>query len=669
MLFYFGDYDGARDFFEDQRHVLGWPDAAFPDNLAAVALVEGDPYRARALYGLFPPKPRREPFRWNAYAVATALSGERERAVELLDKAIKAGAGEVGLSNRGAVRASLGQLDVAESDLRKALDLDARLAPAWNGLAKVLERTGRSREAAVARASAVAAAAAGPRRHPYGIPDGLGQYPSWKLDLRWILWLDAEDLLLARAPFRAADAIAMRDRRELFASKPHLALIVIDTLRADHLGAYGYPRATSPRIDRLAREGVRFANASATSSWTLPSVASLFTSRSPTAHKASSWGRHLQPDAVTFVQRLNEVGYRTLGVSGNFVHVTKKAGFARGFDTWKTLSHELDETEADTLFLRKSDGARLRAPTAREINATVFDHLPAADDAPLFLYVHYMEPHSGYDPPERHRLAFVTDPAAHAGAALVTSAYLTELVRKEREIDAGEHQRLIDLYDAEIAAVDQAIGELLDGLEAQGFGDKLVVAVVSDHGEEFGEHGSWFHGLTLHGESLAVPLVIWDSRRSGPGVVLDDPVDLLDVPTTFLALAGVDPAVGMRGRNLLSDGSLGRRGLLAALEPDPLFEEHVLLRSHRRALTRWPWKVIVDRKWDAQVYQLERDPGEAQPMALSDSEVPAAIRMDAQRLAQKPPPQPEGSRSQRRERGRRPSKADREGLRALGYAE
>jgi arylsulfatase A-like enzyme len=311
----------------------------------------------------------------------------------------------------------------------------------------------------------------------------------------------------------------------------------------------------------------------------------------------------------------------------------------------------------------------LRAPTAKEINATVLDHLPAADDAPLFLYVHYMEPHSGYDPPERHRLAFVTDPTAHERAALVTSAYLTELVREEREIDAGERQRMIDLYDAEIATVDQAIGELLDELEARGFGDKLTVAVVSDHGEEFGEHGSWFHGLTLHGESLAVPLVIWDSRRSGPGIVLDDPVDLLDVPTTLLALAGVDPAVGMRGRNLLSNGSLGRRDLLAALEPDSLFEDHVRPRSHRRALTRWPWKVIVDRNWGAQVYQLERDPGETQPIALNDSEVPAAIRMAAEQLAQQPPLRPEKRGSKRREQGRRPSKADRERLRALGYAE
>jgi tetratricopeptide (TPR) repeat protein len=182
------------------------------DNLGAVALVEGDPVRARSLFGLHPPKPGRECFRWNAYGVATALSGARERAVEILSRAIDAGAGEVGLVNRGAARASLGDLDAAESDLRDALGLNARLAPAWHGLAEVLERGGRADEATAARASAERAASSGPRGYPYGIPNGLGQHPSARLDFRWMLWLDGEDLLLARAPFRAADAIAMRER-------------------------------------------------------------------------------------------------------------------------------------------------------------------------------------------------------------------------------------------------------------------------------------------------------------------------------------------------------------------------------------------------------------------------------------------------------------------------
>jgi tetratricopeptide (TPR) repeat protein len=212
MLFYFGDQDdheAARRFYEDHRDSPRR--TMWTDSLAAVALVEGDAARARSLFGLDRPKPGRDSFRWNAYGVATALAGARERAVEILTEAIDAGAGEVGLVNRGAARASLGDLDAAESDLRDALGLNARLAPAWHGLAEVLARSGRTEEAAAARAGAERAASGGPRGYPYGIPEGLGQRPSARLDFRWMLWLDGEDLLLARAPFRAADAIAMRD--------------------------------------------------------------------------------------------------------------------------------------------------------------------------------------------------------------------------------------------------------------------------------------------------------------------------------------------------------------------------------------------------------------------------------------------------------------------------
>lgn len=675
MMFYFGDRDdheAARlfyTFYQNQHRRVSPGGQVWTDNLGAVALVQGDPVRARGLYRTYPARPGRDPFRWNAEAVATALSGRPERAIEILEQAIEAGAGEVGLVNRGAVRASLGDLTGAESDLREALALDSGLAPAWHGLAEVLERAGRLGEAALARGRAERAASGGPRGYPYGIPDCLGQYPSSEIGFRWMLWLEGEDLLLARAPFRSEDAIPMRDSRSLLAPMPHVALFVIDTLRADHLGAYGYARPTSPRIDRLAREGVRFAKASATSSWTLPSVASLFTSKPPTVHGSSSWGQRLKPGHVTFVELLRKSGYRTLGVSGNFVHVTKRLGFARGFDTWKTLSVELESAQGDALFVQERDGVGLRAPTADEINAAVFENLPAEGEEPLFLYVHYMEPHSGYDPPERHRLRFVTDPAAHAAGAPVTSAYLTDLVRERREIDARERQRLIDLYDAEIASVDQAIGDLLDELEARGFAEELVVVVVSDHGEEFGDHRSWFHGLTLHGESLTVPLVIWDSRRSQPGVVVEEPVDLMDIPTTILALAGVEPAPGMRGRNLLAGGGLRHRELRAALEADPLFEDHVGPRHDRRALTRWPWKLIVDRKGDVRVYQLERDPGETAPLALDDPMVPRRLRRAATKLVAELSAKPEKPASKRPKPASEPSEQDRERLRALGYAE
>lgn len=664
--FYFGDLAAATRFYREQRRQMFVKGGTWNDELATVALASGDPFEGRSLFELRLPRKNREPFRWNALAVATALGGDLALARDRLDRSIEAGAAEVGLTNRGVVLAAMGGLAEAEASLKEALELDASLAPAWQALAQVLERAGKGAAASDARARGARAVDATPRGHPYGIPDGLGQYPSVSLGLRFLLRLDDEGLAIARAPFRADLDIATRDAGELLAEHPHVVLIVVDTLRADHLGAYGYPRDTSPRVDQLAREGVRFANVFAPSSWTLPSVASVFTSKTPEMHKANSWGRKLDLADTTFVERLAAAGYETLGVSGNFVHVSEKTRFDQGFDAWHTLSYELDDSSVEALLEQK--GVRLREPTGREINATIFDSLPEPGPRPLFLYVHYMEPHSAYDPPDDKRVAFASGPEAGARTDPVTSAFLGELVRGEKTLTKPERQRLIDLYDAEIATVDQAIGELLDELEARGFGDKLVVGVAADHGEAFGEHESWFHGLDLHWESLSVPFIVWDSRTPRAAVVDDSPSDLLDVPTTLLALAGVDRMPGMLGRNLLGDGPRFERPLMASLGRDKLFEGYLRPRSHRRAATHWPWKILVDASWVPRLYNLEEDPEEKRPVALFDARVSSDLRKKATLLAKRPtPPKPKGKLKAGKKKGG-PTDRELEQLRALGYA-
>lgn len=683
ILVHFGEIEAARDYYETQGRTLFGPTLPRTDNLGSVALLAGDPFTARSSFEQQMPEPGREPFRWNALAVAAALAGDLEEAHALVLQAVEADAGEVGLVNRAVIEAALaGGSDAdasarAEALLRQALALDPALQPAWHALAFVLEQAGLPDAAAVARSEGARVAGLAPRGYPYGVPDGLGQYPSWALAERWMLWPEADALKLARAPYRASNAIAMRDAAEILADAPHIVLVMIDTLRADHLGSYGYPRPTSPNIDRLADEGVRFANVSATSSWTLPSVASLFTSRRPEDHGATAWGRRLKESDRTLVEHLHSAGYATTGVSGNFVHVNEKVGFDRGFDRWQTLSVALVDEEKEALFAGKEGEPGLRAPTAREINEAVFTELPPPGARPLFLYVHYMEPHSEYDPPADLRAAFVRDATPLAGMETVTSDLLGELVRGEVAMGSRELARVVDLYDAEIAAVDRALGELLVGLKARGYGDKLVVAVVSDHGEELDDHGSWFHGLTLHTEALTVPLVVWDSRgRSGPPVI-EAPVDLLDVPTTLLGLADIGRPGGMAGRDLLPNGPGLPRDITALLSRDVLLERHLGPRKHQRALTRWPWKVISVRGGGALVYQLEEDPGEMNPVSLQDPRIPAEL------LAAAHPPASDskkGERAKRRARRAReqqapaatqpePTQKEREQLRALGYAE
>jgi len=188
-----------------------------------------------------------------------------------------------------------------------------------------------------------------------------------------------------------------------------------------------------------------------------------------------------------------------------------------------------------------------------------------------------------------------------------------------------------------------------------------VVAVVSDHGEAFGEHGSWFHGATLHGEALGVPFVVFDSRQPRREVVRDDPVDLLDVAPTLLSLAGLEPPPGMRGRALLGGERPRPRPLEASLAPDRRFEEAVQPRVQRRAMTRWPWKLIVDRDGGARAYRLDLDPEELEAFEIT-SDLPTWLPTTAARIG-------EALRGARDVQEDAPIDADElERLRALGYA-
>jgi arylsulfatase A-like enzyme len=441
---------------------------------------------------------------------------------------------------------------------------------------------------------------------------------------------------------------------------PHLVVVVVDTLRADHLGAYGYPRPTSPHFDQLAEGGTVFENARAPSSWTKPSVGSLFTSRWPSEHGAVSFAQQLAAELPTLAELLAGAGYRTVGVSANFVHVSEVTGFARGFESFEALPVALEDDESGDLLGRafgERSGVRLRAPHGPEVNQAVARMLGASDPRPLFLYVHYMEPHAPYAPPEDLRDVFSRD---RGGAKLATSDEVVDLARARTSLPARQQRWLVDLYDAEIAAADRALGELVAWLAEQGYWKDTVLAVVSDHGEELSDHGGWFHGLTLHDEVLRVPFLLHDARAQ-QGSRRRDAVDLLDVPTTLLALARVSPAPGMEGRALLAAGELVARDSIGELHPDPPFEERVGPRLHRVALLRWPWKGILDREGGLATYRLDRDPHESKPIELEGMQAPAgfqasifARRGDPGAPARSSPTLPPD---------------EREGLRALGYVQ
>jgi arylsulfatase A-like enzyme len=436
--------------------------------------------------------------------------------------------------------------------------------------------------------------------------------------------------------------------------------VVIDTLRADHLGVYGYERPTSPTLDALAAGGVVFGNATSPSSWTKPAVGSLFTSRLPSEHGAVSFAQPLDETLPTLAEALRGAGYHTVGFSGNFVHVNRDAGFARGFDEFQQLSARTRDADALVRLRIGRGDVPLRAPNARELTDTVLDGLPPARDRPLFLYVHYMDPHSGYQAPQRFRRRFLARPELERELPPATSDYVVELAAGREQADPEQRTRLMALYDAEIAYVDAELGRLLRGLEELGYARDSVVLVTSDHGEEFDDHGGWFHGLTLYREVLHVPLILADLRE-GQAVRRDEPVDLLDVAPTLLALAGAPPLEGMRGRDLLA-ALPATRAHVAELYPDPLLEERLGPQRHRAALVQWPWKALAAPDASVVLYQLERDPMERSALAPGTESAPGSVAARAADLAARAVPAARGS-------GRELTEAEREALRALGYAE
>jgi len=469
----------------------------------------------------------------------------------------------------------------------------------------------------------------------------------------------APRLTRSSAVLAVAGALAVASGCGGGAPRPNLVLVLLDNVRADHVGGYGYPRPTTPNLDALAGEGARFYRALAPSSWTRPSVASLFTSRLPSEHGAVAMESSLAAGLPTLAETLRDAGYLTAGFSGNFVHVSERGGLARGFEHWTSLSLPAREGVDELWRMPGGDGGTvaLRAPRGEELTRAVLDALPTGS-GPLFLYVHYMDAHVPWVPdPERWR-RFSRD-GGTAEAAAASSDYVVRLAAERPRVDEAERRRLVDLYDAQIAAADAALGELLRGLRERGVCGACVVAVAADHGEELGEHGGWFHGGNLHRESLEVPLVLHDTRQRLGGALDPRPASLLDVAPTLLGLANVAVPAEMRGVSLLGPRASEARALAAELHEDPSFEQAVRPREHRLALVRWPWKLIVSRRGAASAYQLERDPGELEPLGAEGgpaAELGSAAAALLAAPARKGSPRAELTREER------------EALRALGYA-
>ncbi len=379
--------------------------------------------------------------------------------------------------------------------------------------------------------------------------------------------------------------------------RPDILLVTLDTTRADHTSTYGYDRPTTPRLDGLAREGVRFDAAYAPMATTLPAHASLFTAELPRSLGVTKNGAVLSPDHRTLAERLADVGYRTAAFVSSFP-VDRMFGLDQGFEVYDddftdgscpTKIQEWEGFGTERGFCRR--GANTTRRTLEWLDAN--DYLaPPGDEAPFFVWVHYFDAHAPYLPAEED--AEIFPPEFDGWLSAKTAA-----------------------YDGEIHYADRALGALLDRLDQAGRLDDTLVVVAADHGEGLMQHGHMHHSLLIYEEDVRVPLVVrWPGRVAG-GRAIAEPVQLADLPPTLLDVAGAPPFETGVGRSLAAT-------LLddARLDPErPIFlqrreyEEKVVegrpVEGEKLGVRRGRWKYIeAPDEGTAELYDLESDPHE-----------------------------------------------------------
>lgn len=381
-------------------------------------------------------------------------------------------------------------------------------------------------------------------------------------------------------------------------------VILVDALRADRLGCLGSARRLSPHIDDWSRRGELFTAAYAASSWTVPSVASIFTGLYPYEHGVRYLNTlSLDDRLATVAERFRDAGYVTAAISDNQL-ISPGNGFAQGFISFDTISRRVEERKA------------------RRITDLAAARLGEFGDAPFFLYVHYMDPHGPYQPPAPY------DPGAPAGGAGMRPQVkqgLSEWLNLQRirdpsfTISPAERAHLVRLYEGEVAFTDFHVGRLLARLEALGPGRRTLVAFLADHGEAFAERGSFSHGTSLHEEQIHIPLFIVGpaaARGDGPRVVAR-PVRTVDLAGMLLEAAGVGGEALPAGRRPRPAGVYSE---LNALTSGPFAEGGY---AASRIVRRDGHKLfLAPETGEYQLYDLARDPGERDD--LFDERHPAA---------------------------------------------
>jgi arylsulfatase len=387
-------------------------------------------------------------------------------------------------------------------------------------------------------------------------------------------------------------------------SRTSVVLITIDTLRAGNLSAYGYARPTSPRLEKLAEQGVLFENCYSAANVTNPSHISILTGTRVGKHGVRQNSQTFAAEGIpTLAERFRKAGYATAAVV-SISHLDRApSGLGRGFDAY---------FDAGT-------GERRAAQSVRLVRSWV----QANASRPFFLWLHIFDPHMTYNPPPPYDARYVTqrsrridailgrvdksDVLQDANLAADEREALTRIFAMPSENVIGfnllgltpvELEYLPALYDGEIAYTDASLGELFDDLDRQNLSGRTIVAVTADHGEAFGEHGIYFSHRTVYEETLRVPLILRYPGRIPAAKRVGALVSGIDIAPTLLHYSGLPLGEGMDGRSLapLIEGS-------AEAPSEPILADHA--HGHAEMVRDGSWKLIISRTAQ-KVRRLER---------------------------------------------------------------
>jgi arylsulfatase A-like enzyme len=461
------------------------------------------------------------------------------------------------------------------------------------------------------------------------------------------------------------------------AGPPNVVIIVLDTARRDHIGAYGHPGGLTPNLDHLAAASTVYDQAISPAEWTVPSHASLFTGLYPATHGASfAHHRWLDDRFSTLAEMLRDEGYQTVGLWANYY--IESTNLRQGFD------HSVWIAAPPGLFIRTAQffgvpprwadkGGQRGADALRRWLRTTYD-----PDRPFFLFINLLEPHAQYLPPFAERRRYLPPDVTYPRATVVGARFQSSAWLAGAAHTAADERVITALYEAEMAYLDTQVGRLLSLLDDAVDPDNTLLIVTADHGENLGEATRWSHGFAVNDHLVRVPLIIRYPPRFPAGLRITGQCQTIDVvPTVFDVLGRPAPVAGLPGRSLTPPFQARRDTFI---ESTPFFDVlHQLVAARGlqrdasdftdtlRAIRTDRFKYVWSSAGDDRLYDLTSDPDEAVNVL---PEYPVQARELRERLfawwesAPKYTPEAAATAPQA---GAPLSPADRDRLRMLGY--